>query len=125
MVIGWGCVGNNKARPWKLGEVTLGAFCHGDLVVRHSDPLYPLGRRMSGDSIGNVRLVLGDELVQHLLVESAQYVLLHLDKFAVPLLVVLSDMFPMAELVCPVHLNPKKISLKRLERPIVTKDLRI
>ena len=61
---------------------------------------------MSSDSIGNILLVFADQLIQHLLSEGAQVVLQHLDNLAVPLLVILSDVFPMAELVRPVGLDP-------------------
>ena len=99
----------NKVIPRKLSEVTLGAPRHGDLVVRHGHALDLLGGRVASDAIRNVLLVLAHQLVHHLLGEGAQDVLLHLYNLAVPLLVILSDVFAMAEFIGPVHLDPVPI----------------
>ena len=90
---------------WQLGKVTHCSVSHTDLVVRHRDLFNHLGGRMTSDPVGHILLVLCYQLIEEVLVELAEEVLLQLDLLAVPLLVILTEMFPMTQLVCPVRLS--------------------
>ena len=90
---------------WQIGEVTHSAIRHGDLVIRHRDLFNHLGGGMTSDPIGDILLVFRHQLFKEVLVELAEEVLLHLDLLALPLLVILAEMLPVAQLVCPVGLS--------------------
>ena len=61
---------------------------------------------MTCDPVGHILLVLRHQLFEEVLVELAEEVLLHLDLLALPLLVILAEMFAVTKLVCPVRLSP-------------------
>ena len=95
----------NPRPPGQLCQVTHCTFSHCDLVIWHCHPFYFLGWWVPCYTIGNILLMLSDQFIEHVLCEGPQNELQHLNLLALPLLVILPDVFPMANFVGPVRLD--------------------